>query len=118
MRGLYLTNDLMFSSKVTSLARERGWPLDMVMSPTALDERLAEGPAALAIVDLTWPASDLGELVRRIRQSSAGALIVAYGPHVDRSTLESAQQAGCDHVFSRGEFSQLFPAVLQKTLGA
>ena len=52
MIGIYLTSDLFFSSRVTSLAREHGWPLEMAASTDAVRGKAADREVALLIIDL------------------------------------------------------------------
>ena len=44
--------------------------------------------------------------------------VLAFGPHVHHQRLESARQAGCDLVVSRGRFSAELPGLLAECLGA
>ena len=115
MRGVYLTNDLMYSSRILAAAQHAGCDLATVMSVAALPERLTgDEPIALAIIDLAAPLGDLAAITSQVRAAAPLAKIVAYGPHVDHARLHAAQAAGCDHVFSRGEFMQVFPQLVAR----
>ena len=116
-RGLYLTSDLFFSSRVTSLARESGWTLDVAASP---EDAIAKGDQeglVLLLVDLSSAAGDLAELLATLRARHADLQVVAYGPHVDEQMLAAARQAGCDEVLTRGQFNQTSSEILRRYLG-
>lgn len=117
MRGLYYTNDLMFSSRILSTAQAAGLSLTTVMSAAALANQLVGDPIGLVIIDLASPGADVAAIAAQVRAVSPRARIVAYGPHVDHARLEAAARAGCDQVYSRGQFMQDSPALLAETLG-
>jgi hypothetical protein len=112
--GVYLTSDLFFSSRVTSVARKHRWPLEMAASIGALRDKIADREIVLLIIDLGKFAPQVPELLAELRPSCANMHVVAYGPHVNESALESARQAGCDEVLSQGQFSQLAGQILQR----
>jgi len=116
MRGLYFTNDLMFSSRILSAAQSAGLSLSTVMSAAALTDQLTSDDIGLVIIDLASPGADVAAIVAQVRAVSARARIIAYGPHVDHARLDAAAESGCDQVFSRGQFMQDFPALLEATL--
>ncbi len=66
-----------------------------------VDFLMAAPGAELAIVDLTVPGAL--EALAGLKDVSVGR-IVAYGPHVDRALLASAQAAGADEVWPRSRF--------------
>ena len=116
MRGLYFTTDLMYSSRVMSVAQAVGMPLETAMSPAAFVEQLSHGDVTLAILDLTAPECDPAVLVPQVLAAAPQAQIVAYGPHVDHERLAAALAAGCHRVFSRGQFVQELAAILAESL--
>ena len=112
--GIYLTSDLFFSSRVTSLAREHGWPLEMAASIDALRDKVADREIVLLIIDLGKFAAQVPELLAELGPGRTEMRVVAYGPHVNEAALETARQAGCDEVLSQGQFSQLAGQILQR----
>lgn len=75
------------------------------MSIAAIDEKLAEEPPVLVVIDLSTPGLKLSELVPQLRtRLAASARIIAFGSHVHTALLAQARDAGCDLVVSRGEF--------------
>ena len=113
MIGVYLTSDLFFASRVTSLAREHGWPLEMAASVAAARGKAAGREVALLIIDLGKFAVQTPELLAELRPLFPEMHVVAYGPHVNEAALEAARQAGCDEVLSQGQFNQLAGQILQ-----
>lgn len=118
MIGIYLTSDLFFSSRVTSLAREHGWPLEMAASIDALRDKITDREIVLLIIDLGKFAAQVSELLAELRPRCPQMHVVAYGPHVNEAALETARQAGCDEVLAQGQFSQRAGQILQQCFEA
>lgn len=112
----YLTADLLFSSRVTSVAQQLGRQMELLTLPAAVDALLND-PAASApnivLIDLSMPGLDLAALVPRLREISSSPKIIAYGPHVQAAKLAAAQAAGCDVVMSNGEFNSRIAEILR-----
>ncbi len=119
MTILFLTNDLMFSSRVSGSAAKLGATLKVVASGQLLLESLADAkPQALVILDLNAPGVDPAAIVPDLRSAELPPrAIVAYGPHVHEQRLAAAVAAGCDEVFSRGQFNAQMDAILGRWLG-
>lgn len=107
MKVVYLTSDLLFSSRVRSIAQRAAVELLIVGSSDALLAETAAGDVGGIIVDLEHrEAASLGELVQAVREQGRQLRVIAYGPHVKEALLQSARDAGCE-VLSRGQFDQL-----------
>lgn len=104
MRCIYLTTDLLFSSRVASLARERGFVLDIVSNLAAAQELATLPDVRLVIVDLVLPHLDIAAATRELRATIPAVALLAYGPHVDEARLNAAREAGCQHVVPRSAF--------------
>ncbi len=115
---IYLTRDLMFSSRVRPVVAQRDLKLVIVASPADVTQKLANAPAAEPptaywfIVDLkaiTQP-SDLGPLLTQVRTALADVPLrtLAYGPHVHVEMLQAATDAGFDTVMTQGQFDRGF----------
>jgi DNA-binding NarL/FixJ family response regulator len=109
---LFLTSDLMFSSRVVGAARALGVPLQLVADPAVLPEKITAA-CRLVLVDLTLDTLNLSAAITAIRAAAPQARVVAYGPHVDHAALADAGQAGCDQVLSRGKFDQDYAKLLR-----
>ena len=116
MACLYITTDLFFSSRVTSLARDRQLEVRVVPTVAAAGQLLAEGDFQVAILDLTAIKSDLAAAVSQLKQTAPDLHVIAYGPHVDEALLSSAQQAGCDDVMPRSRFDQEIVSLLAEKM--
>jgi CheY-like chemotaxis protein len=113
MASVYLTADLLFSSRVQSAAKSAGVELAVVASPADLGEAAVAQGVRQVILDLTAPGLDLATLVSQIRQAAPGARLVAYAPHVMKPRLAAARDAGCDLVLTRGQFDARRDELLQ-----
>lgn len=117
MSAVFLTNDLLFSSRVTATARAAGHDLVVVGTAANLVERVAAGDVRLVLVDLSLPGLEPGDLTAAIRRARpTGVAIVAYAPHVHESKLAAAKRAGCDEVLSRGQFNNSIEPTLARYL--
>lgn len=112
----YLTDDLMFSSRVLSFAERAGHTVVMVASPALLADRIRQAtsgdPPEIILLDLSLPGLQIQTTVDELRAAAAQARIIAYGPHVHVAKLEAAQAAGCDMVLSNGQFDRSFTSLL------
>jgi DNA-binding response OmpR family regulator len=110
----YLTNDLMFSSRVSGAAQSAGAELRVVSSVAGLIDLLSEGGIRLVILDLTVSGLDLTSVLPEIRNTDSEVAVVAYGPHVHEQKLAEAASAGCDQVLSKGQFNSLIVSLIER----
>ena len=116
MTALFLTEDLMFASRVGAQANSLNVPIETVSSVAQLGESLTCQPT-LFVVDLAAvPTDQLEATVATVRDRAPGATIIAFGPHVWEAKLEAARHAGCDQVLSRGQFHKEMSDLLQQYL--
>ena len=80
-----VSTDLMDRSKLTSIARDAGYDVEVARNPAAFAEMSASRPA-VAFVDLSHAAAD--DAIRTF--AAAGVRTVAFGPHVDDLALARA----------------------------
>jgi DNA-binding NarL/FixJ family response regulator len=113
---LFLSSDLMFSSRVVGAAKAVGVSVSLVVSPAAVADKVT-ADCRLAVVDLTLDGLNLPAAVAAVRAGSPAARIIAYGPHVDEAALADAADAGCDRVLTRGQFNKEYAALLQSAAG-
>ncbi|MGC4004317.1 MAG: hypothetical protein QM811_14835 [Pirellulales bacterium] len=61
------------------------------------------------------PGVNIAALVPQIRATVApnAVLIVAFAPHVHEAKLDEAKAAGCDVVYTRGQFDRAIPQLIQ-----
>jgi|GEM_PF-692066 len=113
---LFLSSDLMFSSRLTGAAQTLGVPLQLVASQASLPAKLTPN-CRLVLVDLAVAGLDLPAAIAVVRATAPAAQILAFGAHVDEAALSAAQAAGCDVVLSRGQFHKQYVELLKSTVG-
>jgi CheY-like chemotaxis protein len=108
--GLVLSDDMIFTSRITGTARALGLAIRSANSLDALRERVHEQSPSCLIVDLHHPGLDVPELLAFLRESCPTMpRVVAYGSHVDAPRLKAAREAGCDLVLPRSAFVEQLP---------
>lgn len=117
-RGLLLTDDLIFSTKVTGTADAVGCRVTVTDDVERAAELCRAEPPRCILLDLSVPGLEIDAVVQRLRAASAGAPVIAYGSHVDRQRLEAASRAGCHEVLPRSKFSGSLVALLQRYLNS
>ena len=114
---LFLSSDLMFSSRVMGAAKAQGVAILQVADQSALADKIA-ADCQLALIDLSLDRLNLAAAVRAIKAGAPSAEVVAYGPHVDEAALADAQEAGCDQVLTRGQFNKQYAELLANVAGS
>jgi DNA-binding NarL/FixJ family response regulator len=107
--GLILSDDLIFTSRVTGTGRDLDFAICFAKTPEALLNLARGNSPACVIVDLSNPGLNIGEFVAALKQLSPAPTVVAYGSHVDVATLKAARAAGCDFVMPRSQFVEALP---------
>jgi CheY-like chemotaxis protein len=108
--GLLLSDDLIFTSRITGTAGSLGLTVKAARSADALLEMARQQPPDGVIVDLANPGLDVPELLRRLREvCPVMPRVTAYGSHVDAAGLKAARDAGCDLVLPRSAFVEKLP---------
>ena len=112
MSGLFLCDDLIFTSRVTGTGQALGLPVRAVKSTAELLRLANEAPPACVIVELHTPGLVIAELMSALSVLSPRPYVVAFGSHVDVATLKKARGAGCDLVLPRSKFVEELPVAL------
>jgi DNA-binding NarL/FixJ family response regulator len=111
--GLLLSDDLIFTSRVTGTARALGLLIKASHCPENLVDLARQETPRCVVLDLANPGLVLPDLISRLRQVCQPVpRLVAYGSHVDTATLRAAQAAGCDPVWPRSKFVAQLEAAL------
>ncbi len=119
MRVLFLTNDLVFPSRVAGVVQRLGGRLETAGNAQSLMEKIESAAAepAVVVIDLNTPGAAAETLVPKLNSlRHPPRTIVAFGPHVHEAKLEAARGAGCDIVLTRGQFDAQMDALLEKLL--
>ena len=112
---LFLTADMMFLPQLSGAGKVHGCDVQLAMNPSALIEKAGAAAVALVILDLGTPGLDTRDLVPKLRAlEQPPKAIIAYGPHVHEARLAAAAEAGCNEVFTRGQFNAQMSAILQR----
>lgn len=115
--GVLLSDDLIFSSRITATARSLGLDIKVARTPGAFVELARQHAAHGVVVDLSFPGLALEALLQQLGAACpAPPRVVAYGSHVDTAILRAARAAGCDPVLPRSKFVEDLEAELPKWL--
>ncbi len=118
MLVVLLSGDLMGASRIAGAARLANVEFRMAGSVDATIDCCAEQKVSLVMVDLAMAGLDVFSLVARLKSNQEAPAIVAFGPHVHEAMLDAAQEAGCNHVLSRGQFMSQAGAIIARYAAA
>jgi len=118
MTTLLLSDDLIFTSRVTGTGRDLGFAIRAAKTADALLALARQALPPCVIVDLHNPGLNITELAASLKQLSPPPTVIGYGSHVDTATLKAARAAGCDRVLPRSQFVEELPAELPHWMGA
>jgi DNA-binding NarL/FixJ family response regulator len=116
--GYLLSDDMMFTSRITGTARDLGFEIKVARAQEGLETLIRSQPPAALIIDLANPDLDLLRLLSTAKAASPATTIVAYGSHVDAEPLKEARKAGCDVVLPRSQFAERLPQLLPEWLSS
>jgi DNA-binding NarL/FixJ family response regulator len=89
----------------------------LVASEQALLSAAQEAGCHFVVLDLSLPGCQPASIVAQLKASYPNVKLVAYAPHVHVALLQSAADAGCHAVLTRGQFHQQLPQLLEQYLG-
>jgi len=122
---LMLTGDLLFASRASHQSQACGLRFILQSAAAAKEpfaaERLGDWlpcpeSVVLVVLDVQSRSEWVDKLVPIVRPLFPAARLLAFGPHVQRGTLERARQEGFDLVLTRGQFDrelENFPRFLE-----
>ena len=119
---LYSAADLIWATRIKSLATDLGVPCRPVRSEQMLRDRLADSDVRALLLDLDAPER-ARELLAILRGPDAtdrerAIKVIAWGPHVAVDLLAEIREAGADEVMTRGAFSSSLETILLRSSGA
>jgi DNA-binding NarL/FixJ family response regulator len=104
---LAAVDDLLFSSKIRTTAKQAGVDLMFARSPAEiLGQARALGPS-LVIFDLNSGKTDPIATLAAMKQDAAlaGIRTLAFVSHVDAAAIQAARTAGADEIMARSTFA-------------
>jgi DNA-binding NarL/FixJ family response regulator len=115
--ALLLSDDLMFTSRITGTARDLGLMVKVARTPEVLLSLARQQTPRCVLLDLANPGLVLADFLRQLAEvCNPLPRLVAYGSHVDTETLRAARAAGCDLVLPRSKFVEELPKALTQWL--
>lgn len=116
--GLLLSDDLIFTSRITGTARDLGLTVKAASTVDRLRSLARVEAPACVIVDLANPGLAIEELMKWLQENCHPVpRVVAYGSHVDTETLRRGREAGCAPVLPRSKFVEELPSQMRAWLG-
>jgi CheY-like chemotaxis protein len=111
---LAILDDLMFTSKIRTTAKQLGVPLAFARSSAAALQAMTAEMPSLVILDLNNPRTDPLGVIAKMKADPALAQIptVGFASHVDVDTITAARQAGVGSVMARSAFFERLPDLL------
>ena len=104
---LVVATNLFFLPRIQNIAAPSGCETRQVMTIDRLHEEMVDGEIALVLVDLEANPDFWRDAVRTVLASGdARPRIVGYGGHTNTEMLQRAEEAGCDLVLTKGQFSR------------
>lgn len=111
--GLLLSDDLIFTSRITGTARDLGLCMKPARSLEALHALIQQQLPCCIIVDLGHPEVSIADFMKSLgKLDTPLPRVVAYGSHIDTATLRAAREAGCAVVLPRSKFVEELPRAL------
>lgn len=111
---LAVLDDLLFTSKIRSVAAATGQPVIFVRRRDGVMTAVREHAPTVVIFDLDREPLDAVGLIQEIRARTdlAGLRLVAFASHVHADRIDAARRAGCDLVLARSGFVASLPAIV------
>lgn len=116
---LVAVDDLLFSSKIRTVAKQAGVDVAFARTPPEILEQMRLRKPALAIFDLNSAKADPINTLAAIKRDPDLAPIrtVGFVSHVDTATIAAARDAGIDEVMARSAFAGQLADILLSASG-
>lgn len=111
-----VVDDLFFVSKLQETARLVGAQLAIVRAAAFHLDDLRQQKPALIIFDLNTTAGNAAELIRQLKSDAElkEIPVMAFFSHVQVELQRAAQEAGCDQILPRSQFTATLPQLLRQ----
>jgi DNA-binding NarL/FixJ family response regulator len=112
---LAAVDDLLFSSKIRTVARQVGATLAFARTPEEILQKVRAERPSLLLVDLNSAKADPIATISAIRsdQQLAGVRILGFASHVHVDVIRAAREAGADEVLPRSAFAVKLPEIIE-----
>jgi CheY-like chemotaxis protein len=112
-----ILEDLLFTSKIRTVANRLGVPVTFARSADAARGEMQKGAPSMVILDLNSARTDPLGIVRSMKANAELAAIptVGFVSHVQTDVIEAARQAGVDEVLARSAFTAQLADILRRT---
>lgn len=114
---LVVENDLFFSSRIAGALKSMGLIPIVTSSESRIDETLAAGAPALAIVDMAAGPLDPLAVIAKLKSPGVPVPVIAFGEHTNGVALEEARRAGCEQVVTNGKLTASLKELVFSCLG-
>jgi CheY-like chemotaxis protein len=115
-----VVDDLFFVSKLQETARLVGAQLAIVRAAAFHLDDLRRQKPALIIFDLNTTSGNAAELIRQLKSDAElkEIPVVAFFSHVQVELQRAAQEAGCDQILPRSQFTATLPQLLRQAVSS
>jgi PleD family two-component response regulator len=109
-------DDLMFSSKIKTAAKQLGVSVVFARSTDAALAEMRKNAPTLVILDLNNPRTNPLDIVSAMKQDASLAAVptVGFASHVQTDVINAARQAGVGEVLARSAFTQQLGEILTR----
>ena len=114
---LIIDDDIELSEEVAEILNEQGYRVGFARTLQQFEQRTADHPFDLYIVDLLLPDGHGHEIIRRIRYSGAAGILVLSGKLSEVDKVVSLELGADDYVvkpFARSEFAARVKSLLRR----
>ena len=114
-RVLAVVSDLFFSVKLADAAKRAGLTLEFVTESKEVLAKALLHPS-LIVFDLNFEAAQPLKVIAKLKGNAEtkGISLVGYLSHVQGELKLQAQEAGCNMVLARSQFSQSIPQIFKR----
>ncbi|MCI0486476.1 MAG: response regulator [Blastocatellia bacterium] len=112
-----VVDDMFFASKILGAAETAGRRVERIKSLEQLEREMTADPPAFLIVDLNSDRMDPLQAIEfcRSRPELSGVPILGFVSHVQVALKRAAEEAGCDLVLPRSQFTQKLNEIVSGT---
>ena len=114
---LVAVDDLLFSSKIRTVAKQAGVDVTFARTPAEILERARNGRPSLIIFDLNSGKTDPVATIAALKDDPAlaGIRTLGFASHVHTDLINAARNAGAEQVVARSAFVGNLADILSST---